>query len=387
MAFAELLTDFTLRTVAMGAAVLGIVSGVLGCFAVLRRQSLIGDTISHAALPGICLGFLIAGERALGPIMVGALATGALAALAVLAMTNATRLKTDAALGIALSVFFAAGVVLLTHIQGSAGAAQAGLESFLFGQAAALLPSDLWVMGGVTVAALLLVAAFWKEFKLVAFDPTFARTLGLPVAALEALLTVMVALAVVVGLQMVGVVLMAAMIIAPAVAARQWTRRLECMVALSAVFGALAGVSGAMVSALGPGLATGPLIVIAASILVALSLAVAPGRGLLWASLRRARQRARLEDRAVLGTLAGLARDHADPHYPAEESMLDTFHGARTGRSMARLEGEGLVARASHMEGEGAHWVLTDAGTEAARNGDEDAGWGNGRNGRRESAS
>jgi len=368
MSLLALLSDYTLQNVAMGAAILGAVSGVLGSFAVLRQQSLVGDALSHAALPGVCLGFLVAGARDLGWILAGALLTGGAAALVILGLTRFSRLKTDAAIGAALSVFFAAGVVLLTVIQGMGGASQAGLETFLFGQAAAILRDDLRVMGAIAALALGVVALFWKEFKLVTFDPVFARTLGLPVAVLEVALTVMVALAVVVGLQMVGVVLMAAMVIAPAVAARQWTRRLEHMVVLSALIGMVAGVSGAVISALGRGLATGPLIVLAASAAVAVSILFAPGRGIVWEAAERARERRGLRGRQLLTTLLRLAREHGDPDYPAEQGMLDAYHGLGTRGVLERLEGRGHVARAAHMPGEGAHWVLTPAGrTEAVR--------------------
>ena len=362
MIFIEFLSDYTLQNVALGAAILGVVSGVLGSFAVLRQQSLVGDALSHAALPGVCLGFMVAGTRDLGAIMAGALLTGGLAALAMLALTRLSRLKTDAAIGISLSVFFALGVVLLTVIQGSSGASQAGLETFLFGQAAAILRSDLWIMGGITAAALVVVMALWKEFKLVTFDPTFARTTGLPVTVLEVTLTVMVALAVVVGLQMVGVVLMAAMIIAPAVAARQWTRRLEHMVVLSALIGMVSGISGAVVSALGRGLATGPLIVLAASAIVLVSILFAPGRGVVWDALERDRERRSLRGRQVLTTLLQLARKHGDPAYPAEQGMLDAYHRLGTRAVLDRLAARGLVAAATHMPGEGGHWVLTTTG-------------------------
>jgi manganese/zinc/iron transport system permease protein len=368
MSLIALFSDYTLQNVALGAAILGAVSGVLGSFAVLRQQSLVGDALSHAALPGVCLGFMVAGMRDLGSILAGALLTGGLAALTILALTRLTRLKTDAAIGIALSVFFALGVVLLTVIQGAGGASQAGLETFLFGQAAAILRSDLWVMGGITLAALLVVALMWKEFKLVTFDPVFARTLGMPVTVLEVTLTVMVALAVVVGLQMVGVVLMAAMVIAPAVAARQWTRRLEHMVLLSAAIGMVSGVSGAVISALGRGLATGPLIVLSASAIVLVSILFAPGRGVVWDALKRAAERRSLRGRQVLTTLLQLAREHGDPEYPAEQGMLDAYHRLGTRQVLQRLKTRGLVAPASHMPGEGGHWVLTAAGlTEAER--------------------
>ncbi len=366
MSLFALLADYTLQNVAIGAAILGAVSGVLGSFAVLRQQSLVGDALSHAALPGVCLGFLVAGTRDLGWIMAGALGSGGLAALAILGLTRFSRLKTDAAIGAALSIFFAVGVVLLTVIQRRGGASQAGLETFLFGQAAAILRQDLWIMGAIAAAALGAVALFWKEFKLVTFDPVFARTLGLPVAVLEVALTVMVALAVVVGLQMVGVVLMAAMVIAPAVAARQWTRRLGPMVWLAAAIGIGSGIAGALVSALGPGLATGPLIVLSASAAVAVSILFAPGRGIVWEAVERARERRALRGRQVLATLLRLAREHDDPSYPAEQGMLDLYHGLGTRAALERLEGRGQVARTAHMPGEGRHWRLTPAGREEA---------------------
>ena len=369
-----LLSDYTIQNVLIGAALLGVVSGVLGSFAVLRRQSLLGDTLSHAALPGICLGFLIAGTRSLPAILVGALVTGALAALIVLALTRTTRLKTDASLGIVLSIFFALGIVLLTFIQNGGNAAQGGLESFLFGQAAAILRSDLYVMGGIALVALGLVILFWKEFKLITFDPSYARTLGLPVLALEAGLTTMIALAVVIGLQMVGVVLMAAMIIAPAVAARQWTNRLGTMVGLAALFGMISGVFGALISATGRGLATGPLIVLAVSAIVIISLVFAPERGLLPALLRQRENSKSLRGRRVLATLYRLAAEHNDPAYPAEQTMLDAYHGTGTASALKRLQSRGLIAATRHHPEPTPHWTLTETGIAEARANLEGAG-------------
>ena len=360
------LGDYTIQNVAIGAALLGISSGVLGSFAVLRQQSLLGDTLSHAALPGVCLGFLIAGSRELGSILAGALVTGILAALFVLLLTRRSRLKTDAALGSGLSVFFAIGVVLLTFIQGTGNASQGGLDSFLFGQAAAMLRSDLWVMGGITAGALLLVAGMWKELKLVTFDPLFAGSLGLPVTVLEVFMTAMIAFAVVVGLQMVGVVLMAAMIVAPAAAARQWVRSLEAMVLLSAVVGAAGGVTGALISAAGRNLATGPLIVLSISTFVAISILFAPGRGVVWEALRQVRQRRLLATQQVLIALHRLGEEHDDPRYAAEAGMVDVYFGGSVSRNLRRLEAKGLVARAVHMPEEGRHWVLTPEGRREA---------------------
>src|SRR5690625_2301895 len=230
---------------------------------------------------------MVTGSRDLGAITAGALVSGSLAALFVLMLVRNTRLKNDAALGSTLSIFFALGVILLTYVQQSGTSSQAGLDSFLFGQAAAILRSDLWLLGGLTTVLLSLVLLLWKEFKLITFDPLYARSLGLPVATLEALLTVAIAMAIVIGLQLVGVVLMSAMLVAPAVAARQWSRRMEGMAVSSALFGAVAGISGSLISAGGRGLSTGPLIVLAATALVVISLLLAPERGIFWGEQQR----------------------------------------------------------------------------------------------------
>ncbi|TDT43124.1 manganese/zinc/iron transport system permease protein [Halospina denitrificans] len=364
----ELLGNFTVQTVVIGAVFLGIASGLLGCFAVLRQQSLMGDTLAHAALPGVCIGFLIAGSRHLGWIMAGALGTAVVAALFVQMVTRHSRIKTDAGLGIALSVSFALGVVLLTYIQGQSNASQGGLDSFLFGQAAATQREDLWFMGGVTLVALVLVMLCWKQFKLVTFDPLFAGSIGLPVVVLESVLTSMIALAVVVGLQMVGVVLMTAMVIAPAVAARQWVKQLHHMVILAVVFGIISGVIGVLISASVRHLATGPVVVLVISAIVAVSILLSPGRGVLWSWIHRQRERRTIGQRQMLTTMYKLAAHHDDPYYPVERSMLDSFYGVRTDAILKRLHNQGHVAPASHMPTEGIHWTLTDTGySEAVR--------------------
>lgn len=363
----SLLSDFTVRNVMLGAMFLGISSGVLGSFAVLRKQSLLGDMLSHAALPGICLGFLIVGSRQLVPLLAGALISGTIAALFMLLLTQRSRLKTDAAIGSALSFFFAIGIVLLTYIQAKPNANQAGLTAFLFGQAAAIVPSDLWILGSISLLSVLGIVLFWKEFKLVTFDGAFANTLGLPSTVLEVILTCMVALAVVMGLQFVGVVLMAAMIIAPAVAARQWTEKLEVMVILAAAFGALSGVAGALISALARGLATGPVIVLCVSLVVLLSLLFAPGRGLLWEFWRQRQQHSALRSRQLLSSLYKLSRQHANLHYPTEESMLNAYFGTSTRAVFQELERRGFIKASSHMPEEGLHWELTETGIREAQ--------------------
>jgi manganese/zinc/iron transport system permease protein len=287
----EIFTDYTLRNVALGSALLGIVSGVLGCFAVLRRQGLLGDALAHAALPGICVAYLLTGSKAPVVLLLGAAVAGWIATILLLQIVKQTRISEDSALGIVLSVFFAFGIVLLTAITKRNDANQSGLDKFLFGQAAALIEENVITMAILGGIALFIVALLYKEFKLLAFDSAFAASIGFNTNLLSVLLTSLIVIAIVIGLQTVGVVLMAAMLIGPAVAARQWTNRLSVMIVLAAAFGAASGVLGALISVSDAALPTGPMIILSLTAIVLVSLCFAPERGLVWDSLRRRRQR------------------------------------------------------------------------------------------------
>jgi len=287
MSMAELLSDYTARNVALGSGLLGVISGVLGCFAVLRRQGLLGDVLAHAALPGICLAYLLTNSKSSLVLLLGAAIAGWLAALALLQIVQQARLGEDSALGIVLSTFFAVGITLLTFLTKRGDAQGAGLDRFLFGQAAALIEEDVFVIAVLAAIAIGATALFYKEFKLLTFDALFARSIGLPTQALSVLLTSLVVVAIVIGLQTVGVVLMAAMLIGPAVAARQWTNRLGIMIVLAALFGAAAGLAGALLSLSAENIPTGPVTILSLTLIVVLSLLFAPARGLVWRRLNR----------------------------------------------------------------------------------------------------
>ena len=276
-----LFSDYTFQTVALGSALLGLISGVLGSFAVLRKQSLLGDGVSHSALPGVVMAFVLLGSKNTEVLLLGALVSGLLATLLIVGVVRHTRVKFDSALALVMSVFFGLGLVLLTYVQKIPNSNQAGLKRFIFGQASTLLQRDIIIMAGCGIVLLVLVLLFWKEFKLFTFDADFAQSLGFSPKWLNLLLSFMIVLAIIIGLQTVGVILMSAMLITPAVAARQWTNKLWVMVALSAVFGAVSGVAGTAASSLVPKLPTGPAIVVCVSILVAISVLCAPGRGIL----------------------------------------------------------------------------------------------------------
>ncbi len=353
----QIFTDYTLRNVVLGAVVLGIVSGALSAFAVLRKQSLLGDTMSHAALPGIVIAFMLTGERAPLPLMIGAAVAGWVGTLFMQLVTTQTRVKEDSVQGVILAVFFGIGLALLSWVTRQPDAGHAGLSHFLFGQAAATVAADVEAMVIVGMITLGLLALFWKEFKVVSFDPAYTASLGFPVSVLNILVTTLIVLTVVVGLQMVGVVLMSAMIVAPGVAARQWTNRLGRMVVLSACFGAMAGIVGTLLSATGEQMPTGPLIVLSISAIVLFSLFFAPERGLLWEWLESRRNARELQTTAVLERMYHMAMNHGDPYYPHTAVAIDAALPNRSARyTLNYLAKQGWVQQV----GEG--WALSSSG-------------------------
>ena len=291
----DLLTNYTFQIVALGSALLGIISGVFGSFAVLRKQSLLGDGVSHSALPGVVIAFLLTGTKNTEILLLGALITGLLATLIIIGVVRTTRIKFDSALALVLSVFFGAGLVFLTYSQKLPNANQAGLDRFIYGQAAALLQRDvnLMIISGVILIGI--VVLLWKEFKVFAFDPEFAQTIGLPVKWLNVLLSLLIVVAIIIGLQTVGVILMSAMLIAPAVAARQWVNRLSHMVILSSIFGAISGVLGSYISSTSTHLPTGPIIVVCITCITAFSLLFAPHRGIVHRLFQRRQNKIEFE--------------------------------------------------------------------------------------------
>ena len=280
--------DATFQLVLLGSLLIGATSGTLGAFAVLRRRSLLGDALAHAALPGVALAFLWSQSKALPILLLGATISGVVGVLIIEAIVYYTRIKADAALGIVLSVFFGGGIVLLTHIQQSEVGNQSGLDKFLFGQAASIVRADLYVMCIVSALVMVAVFLFFKEFKGLIFDPEFLSSLGFSQRVVDLLLMGLIVLTVMVGLQAVGVILIAAMLITPAAAARFWTDRLHVMVLVSGILGALCGALGVGLSALAPRIPTGPVMVLVATAAFLVSVLIAPRRGVLarWARLR-----------------------------------------------------------------------------------------------------
>lgn len=277
----QFFTNYTFRTVTIASMIICFIIGSIGTFAVLRKQSLLGDTISHATFPGIALIFLVTLSKDPIIILSGALFSGLLSAVLVFVLTEYTKLKSDAVLGIILSVSFGIGLVLLSIIQNLGISHQSGLNNFLFGNAATLVETHIFLFTGIGIILFLFLILYWKELKLTVFNLEFAKVLGLRVKALNFLLNILLVSAIVLGLQAVGVVLISALVVSPASASRQWSNSLVKVFLLAGLFGAISGLIGSIISSSYSQMPTGPVIVVCLTIIFVFSILLAPNRGLL----------------------------------------------------------------------------------------------------------
>jgi manganese/zinc/iron transport system permease protein len=333
-----------------GCVILGITAGLLGCFAFLRKRSLLGDALSHAALPGVCMAFILTGTKDPVVVLAGAVVSCWAGALAIEWIVKYTRCKEDSALGMVLSVFFGLGILLLTHIQKSGNAAQSGLDKFLFGQAASLVEKDVYLLGGLGLLLCAMVLIGYKELKIVSFDPDFARGIGLPVRFVEIMLATMIVLAVCIGLQAVGVVLMAAMLVTPAASARYWTDHLARMLLLAVLFGAISGFIGAYVSYLSARMPTGPWMVVGVTSIFIVSFLFAPKRGAAARILRQRRFKRKTAVENILRTMYKFGEPTRDWHEPRSLGELLQHRDMPMGflqRTLRRLIQGGFIREAS----------------------------------------
>lgn len=367
--FELLANDYTLRIVSLGSAMLGFVSGVVGSFAVLKKQGLLGDAVSHASLPGIAIMFLLIQTKSTEMFMLGALVAGLIAAALISAIDKYTRIKVDSAMALVLSVFFGFGLVLLTYIQKIPNANQAGLDKFIFGQASTLLRRDINLILVIGLILITLTVVFWKEFKIVTFDSDFADSIGISSRKTSYILSSMIVLSIIIGLQTVGVILMSAMLVAPGVAARQWTNKLSVMAVLAGVFGAVSGLLGTMISSSMQKMPTGPSIVLVISSIVLISIILSPSRGILWRSVRQIKQQSEIGEDQVLMNIYALAMNHNNPYHSHAVESIEPMKKQR-GRRLKKmkdvlehLQDKGLVKKGQFDE-----WSITEDGLDYIMN-------------------
>ena len=277
-----ILQSYTTQMVLLGTALLGLASGIAGTFAVLRKESLIGDGLSHAALPGVVIAFLLTGIKDIEILIIGAALSAITAAWLITITVENSKIKFDGALATILSAFFGLGMVLLTYLQSLNNAGQAGLSKFIFGQAATILARDVYITSAAALIIIVLTALFWKELKLISFDVEYAKTLQIPVTFTLILYRSLLIMTIIIGIQSVGAILISSLLIAPAVGARQWTNKLGTMCILAGLFGMVSAMGGTIWSTTVQKLPTGPAIIVILSVIVLLSLIFAPNRGILW---------------------------------------------------------------------------------------------------------
>lgn len=283
--------------VLLSTLILGMAAGMIGSLAYWKKQSLMSDALSHAALPGVVVAFALTGTKNLLIMIIGAAVSALIGAWLIGWIRSSSRIKEDTAMGMILSVFFGLGIMLLTIVNRTAGGNQSGLDNFIFGQAASMVRKDVFTMLALALLVIAIVTVAFKEWKLFLFDPDFARGLGLSSRWMNAIYMAVLVLVIVIGIQAVGVILMAAMLIIPAVSARYWTQSFRTMVVLSAIFGGGSGLIGTLISTLGKGWPTGPFIVLASSVLFTASLVFGSEKGLLIQALQlRSEKKKQVQD-------------------------------------------------------------------------------------------
>lgn len=365
------LQDHNTRVVVLGAALLGVAAGVVGAFTLLRKRALLGDALSHAMLPGVGFAFIAGhfllppGPKSLPLLLAGAAVSGAVGLAVVVALRRFTRLKEDAALGAVLSVFFGLGVCTLTVVQQLGSGSAAGLEGFIYGKTASMVPRDVWLIGAVAAGAIAVVALLFKELRLLCFDPAYGSTLGWPVLGLDLVLMGLLTAVAVVGLQAVGLILVIALLIVPAAAARFWVDRTAPMAALSGLLGGVSGAVGAAASAVAPRLPSGATIVLVAAGVFAFSMAFGGARGVVPRALRRRRTARRVGRQHLLRAVYEVLE--AGPGGPRGGAALEdllpkrSWSRAALGRLVRRAEAAGRVtARGGRVR-------LTHAGVKEAQ--------------------
>lgn len=358
-------SDPNVRLVVLGSVLLGAGAAIVGCFTFLRKRALIGDAVAHAILPGVCVAFMLSGEKNPLILMAGAVVSGWLSLAVMDYLDNHTKLKTDTAIALALSVFFGLGILLLTAIQHSGSANQAGLDKFLFGKAASMTRADVIVFSTTAGILLVVVLLFFKEFKVVSFDPDYARAIGLPVRFIEYVLATITVLAVAAGIQAVGVVLMAALLITPASAARFWSDNMRVMILLAAAFGIISAVFGSYISYIAPAMPTGPWIVVLLSGIALASVFLAPGRGIIARLLLQYNNRRKMLEENILKTFYLMGEANSDFRHPRQEEELKQWRAFGTDRLQRGL---GRLRRRGWLHRTGSHqWQLSEPGLEESR--------------------
>lgn len=353
--------DANITNVVIGTLLLGFTCGIVGVLVVLSKKALIVDAVSHSVLPGICVGFMMAGVKNPLYLILGGMSAGAISVFLVDWFSKKSRIKKDAAIAITLSVMFSFGVILLSIIQHSGNANQSGLSDFLFGNAATILASDLTIFGVMCITVLLVIPIFFNHFKIALFDAGFAKTIGLNEKLIQSLISGLIVISTAIGIQTVGIILMSALIITPASSAFFWTNNFKKSIVISGVFAAISSVLGVFVSYLSPDMPTGPWIIVILSSIAIFS-ALFSKKGLLTKNLRGRRNKQKILSDNILKFLYKQATLKGSKSLSAQQiSELKNIPLQQVKKGLTKLRASAFIVKG------GEKWSLTEKGFSDAK--------------------
>ncbi|MGB1038329.1 MAG: iron chelate uptake ABC transporter family permease subunit [Bacteroidia bacterium] len=353
--------NYTLFVVSIGSGILCFASGVVGTFTYLRKRALIGDVISHSVLPGVAIAFMLTGVKNPVYFLLGAILSGLLSIWIVDFVQAKSKLKPDAILALTLSVFFGVGIVLLTKIQHSGNAAQSGLDSFLFGKAASMGMFDIKLFSVIAIINILCILVFLRGFSLISFDENYAKGLGFNISFLKSFLALLTVITVSIGVQAVGVVLMAALLITPAAGARFLTNSIPRMLLFAGLFGFLSGIIGVVISYSGTGMPTGPWIVVVLSVFALVAILFGKKRGVFARMKLRNANNIKINNENVLKDIYKLGEDGSNSISVAELIEKEKYGPSKLKGILNRLEKKDLIDQVRGLI------ILSDKGRLAAR--------------------
>ncbi len=355
--------DANINNVLLGTLMLSFTCGIVGVLVVLNKKALIVDAVSHSILPGICIGFMLSGVKNPIYLIAGGMTAGTVAVYLVDWIAKSSRIKKDAAIAITLSVLFSVGVILLNIIQHSGNSNQSGLSDFLFGKAATIVSSDLYVFGVMCAIVLAIIPLFYQHFKIALFDKGFATTIGLNDKLIQGLISGLIIISTAIGIQTVGIILMSALIITPASSAFFWTNSFKKSIFLSGTFAVISSIIGVFISYLSPDMPTGPWIIVVLSTIAILS-AFFSKKGLITKRIKAVQNSKKMISDNVLKALYKLGENANEV---GKGRSLEEIQSSRSiapselNKGLRILKGNGLVIDA------GSVWTLTEKGISEAK--------------------
>jgi manganese/zinc/iron transport system permease protein len=355
-------TDANVSNVLIGTLLLGIASGMVGTLVVLSKKTLIIDAISHSMLPGICIGFMLSGVKNPVYLMIGGMASATVAVYLIAEISKRSKIKIDAAIAITLSILFSFGVIMLNVVQNSGNPNQSGLNDFLFGKAASMLQKDLYMFGGLCLIIFICLPVFFRHFKISLFDPIFAQSIGIKKYFIQSIISFLIIVTAAAGVQTVGIILISAMIIAPASTALFWTNNFRLTMIYSGIIGAGCSILGVFISFLFPEMPTGPWIVVMLASVSILSVLFSPS-GLLVKQIQIRKNKKSILRENVLKTVYKLKEKVNGKKNGISTEEVSNYRPTairKVKSALKHLKRNGLVVKG------GDYWTLTENGVQEA---------------------